>query len=152
MKIPGRPQRLKGFSYDQPGPVFHVRIGCFDKEPFFANSSVAAEAVNCLRYYAATRIVLYAFCVMPDHVHVLLSLRREGDSLSRWVADFKRFLVRRCGVRFQPGFYEHVLRKEEALHDVARYIIANPLRAGLSGPGESYPWSGTVPTDDDTSV
>ena len=40
---------------------------------------------------------------------------------------------------WQAAFHDHALRKEENLHEIARYIVANPLRAGLVSSLAEYP-------------
>lgn len=78
-----------------------------------------------------------AFVVMPDHVHWLIQLLGEA-SLSRVVQTVKsvsahqvnRYLGRK-GRFWQDGFHDHALRNEEGVVEAARYIVANPLRAGL---------------------
>ncbi len=75
---------------------------------------------------------------MPDHLHWLFSLE-NSNNLSQVVADVKRRSAYRTNeqnqrtgsVVWQPGFHDYALRKEDKIKDVARYIIANPLRAGL---------------------
>jgi len=87
-----------------------------------------------------------AFVVMPDHIHWLFYLRGE-KSLSSVVAAVKRFSSRRIhkegivddGPIWQRGFHDHALRGEEDVRDVARYIVANPLRAGLVRRVGDYP-------------
>ena len=79
-----------------------------------------------------------AFVVMPDHIHWLLSLSKD-ISLSNVVGTVKRHSARKInnliGIRGSPvwqrGFHDYALRKDEDILHVARYIIANPLRAGL---------------------
>ena len=78
-----------------------------------------------------------AFVVMPDHVHWMVQLLNE-TSLSQVLQAVKSVsghrlnsYLQRKGRFWQPGFHDHALRKEEEIKDVARYIIANPLRAGL---------------------
>lgn len=41
---------------------------------------------------------------------------------------------------WQRGFHDHALRKEEDMQEIARYVVANPLRAGLVGLLGEYPW------------
>jgi REP element-mobilizing transposase RayT len=86
-----------------------------------------------------------AWVVMPDHVHWLFQLG-EGSDLSVVMKRFKARSARRVnqhisrqGVLWQKSFYDHALRKDEDLRDVARYIVANPLRAGLVGHIGDYP-------------
>ncbi len=79
-----------------------------------------------------------AFVVMPDHLHWLLELRQE--SLSRLVGRVKSITAKRIGGRvWQDGFHDRALRKEEDLRAMARYVVANPLRAGLVERIGDYP-------------
>lgn len=71
-----------------------------------------------------------AFVVMPDHLHWLLQLQK--GSLSELVGRVKSISARRLGTRvWQDGFHDRALRDEDVLQAVERYIVANPLRAGL---------------------
>ena len=86
-----------------------------------------------------------AFVVMPDHLHWLVQLTGER-SLPVSVSTIKSFSTRsinrtvgRSGPVWQKGFYDHALRDEENLAAVARYIVANPLRAGLTPSVSNYP-------------
>jgi putative transposase len=86
-----------------------------------------------------------AFVVMPDHLHWLVQLCSSGD-LSRCIQRTKsrsaRILNTAMGTKgrfWQPGFHDHALRKEEDLVDFARYVVANPLRAGLVSSVRHYP-------------
>ena len=87
-----------------------------------------------------------AFVVMPDHFHWLFSL--EGRrSLSVSVNTVKSFSAReinrilgRRGEVWQRGFYDRAIRCEEDLEHVARYIVANPLRAGIVDSIGHYPF------------
>jgi putative transposase len=68
---------------------------------------------------------------MPDHVHWLFQLIGER-SLSAVVRGVKTFSARNIGRPiWQKSFYDRGIRKEDDLIGVARYIIANPVRAGL---------------------
>lgn len=86
-----------------------------------------------------------AWVVMPDHLHWLFQL--VGDrSLSMVMKQFKGRSARRINARlgregplWQRAFYDHALRSDEDLRGVARYIIANPLRAGLVERLGAYP-------------
>ncbi len=42
---------------------------------------------------------------------------------------------------WQRGFYDHIVRRQEALADIQRYILANPVHAGLVDDDEAYPYS-----------
>jgi putative transposase len=67
---------------------------------------------------------------MPDHVHWLFELKRS--SLSQSVKRVKSIFTSRGIERvWDYGFYDHAIRSDESLINVARYIVANPLRTGL---------------------
>ena len=78
-----------------------------------------------------------SYVVMPDHVHWLMQLTGRKN-LSITVGNVKaisakktNILLGRTGPIWQTGFHDRAIRKEEDLPAVARYIVANPIRAGL---------------------
>ena len=83
-------------------------------------------------------IDLDAFIVMPNHVHGIIILADEsarGHAIPEIVRGFKTFSARRVneragksGVRWQRGYYEHVIRNEKALDRIRAYIANNPAR------------------------
>lgn len=86
-----------------------------------------------------------AWVIMPDHVHWLFQLGENTD-LSAAIKRFKAYSARRVnghlkrqGALWQKSFYDHALRKGEDVQGVARYIVANPLRAGLVENIGDYP-------------
>ena len=108
----------------------------------FTNFHCARLMIKSLKNSRHTKTL--AFVVMPDHVHWLIQLR-DQTSLSRVLQTTKsvsahqlnRYLKRK-GRFWQDGFHDHALRKEEAVIEAARYIIANPIRAGLVSSARSY--------------
>ncbi|WP_268797384.1 REP-associated tyrosine transposase [Pseudomonas huanghezhanensis] len=85
-----------------------------------------------------------AWVVMPDHFHWLVELRR-GDlprlmrrAKSRSAHSINRVRGKTCQV-WQKGFHDRALRKEEDLKNIARCVVANPLRAGLVERLGDYP-------------
>jgi REP element-mobilizing transposase RayT len=90
---------------------------------------------------------LLAFSLMPDHLHALVLGRHEAADLIRFVQRFKQVTAfdfkRDTGLRlWQQSFYDRALRVEEDLADVAAYILANPVRAGLAAQPGQYALSG----------
>lgn len=82
---------------------------------------------------------------MPDHVHWLFQLGERAD-LPTTIKRFKACSAQRvndhlnrCGALWQKAYYDRALRREEGVKDIARYIIANPLRAGLVENIGDYP-------------
>ena len=89
-----------------------------------------------------------AYCFMPDHVHLLVEGLKEASDLRRLVKLMKQgsgaAYAMRTGERlWQEGFYDRVLREEEDAKEVARYILNNPVRAGLVTTPREYPYLGS---------
>jgi len=142
-----RSLRLPGYDYSSPRPV-HLVIGTYGKRPILTGR-LAMAMVGCLKETAERcEVVLFAFCVMPDHVHLLVS-SRGGVDLVTFVQRFKGKSTRIFwelggrGKLWQRGFYDHVLRKEEAVEDVAAYVLNNPVRKGLARDFRDYHYSGS---------
>jgi putative transposase len=123
-----------------PAQVYHITAVTFDRHPVFSDLRSARLLINALRE-AQTRgaAMTLAFVVMPDHMHWLLQLE-AGTSLSNLVGAVKAVTAHGVGRRiWQSGFHDHALRQEEDLAKLARYIVANPLRAGLVQRIGDYP-------------
>jgi putative transposase len=93
-------------------------------------------------------MALIAYCFMPDHVHLLVGGTREDSDCRAFISTAKQLAAvhssRQFGVRLWQHYgYEHVLRRHEDTLAVARYIIANPLRAGLADDMFEYPFVGS---------
>ena len=128
------------------GRAYHVTAACIDRRRVFADFQSARCVVRAMR--ECDRLgacITLAFVVMPDHLHWLFIL--EDDSLSRLVgrlktrsaADINRLADRSGQQIWQPGFHDHAARREDDVREIARYIVANPLRAGLVKSPRDYP-------------
>lgn len=93
---------------------------------------------------------MLAWVLMPDHVHWLIQLGDHGslsDVISRLKSASARGANRAMGRRgslWAPAFHDHALRAEEDLRHSARYVIANPVRAGLVKRVGDYPFWGAM--------
>lgn len=88
---------------------------------------------------------LYAYCIMPDHIHLYLRTRGVRH-LSRIIAGLKVDIVRAVGgeLRWQRGYFERIIRGSVAPEKVVQYILLNPVRAGLVARAEDYPFKGVA--------
>lgn len=116
------------------------------RRPVFRDFDVSCAAARCFenRYFLGDADML-AWVLMPDHVHWLLQLG-ERDSLARVVSRLKSAsarqanrVINRKGKLWQAGFHDHALRKDEDIRVVARYMVGNPIRAGLVERINDYP-------------
>lgn len=137
---------LRKGRYSEPGRVYLVTTVTDMRRPLFADFSLGRLLVGEIR--GADRAELcetLAFVVMPDHLHWLVRLRSEALSplvlrvKSRSAIAINRHR-REPGIRvWQKGFHDHAVRCDEDLRALARYVIANPTRAGLVRSVRHYP-------------
>jgi len=98
-----------------------------------------------------TRFKLFAFAIMPEHLHLVLALP-EGQSMGRAMQLIKgRFsaryhrLVGGSGQVWQGRYHERVLRNERELMAAIEYVHNNPVKAGLASQVEAFSWSSAHP-------
>lgn len=123
-----------------PNHAYLVTAVTASRKPVFISFAAARLAVRCFHDKDIVRhSQTLAFVVMPDHIHWLLQLTDDGN-LSEIVRLFKAkvSLILRQQI-WQRGFHDHALRDDEDLRDIARYIIANPMRSGLVKSAGEYP-------------
>lgn len=139
---------LENFEYKGHGHVYHITICTADSQPYFRNARVAKMIADELDLRSYEEIRIYCYCIMPDHLHLLMSMQeRYGKSLQNWVAAFKRYTSRVMNMMYavsplwQRNFHDHVVRREESLLKIAEYIIENPVRKGLVADWKEYPFS-----------
>ena len=138
---------LRKGRYSEPGREYLVTTVVDGREQLFDNLYLARCVVNVLRdLQFQDRVVWQAWVLMPDHFHALVAIRDMPLSavMSRMKGESARRVNRlrcRSGRLWQPGFHDRALRREDDRKAVARYLVANPLRAGLVGRiGEYAHW------------
>ena len=90
-------------------------------------------------YHAQHKWFPALLLLMPDHLHMLVSFGR-GPAITKIIAAWKRYAATKHGVVWQDGFFEHRLRAEESIEEKGRYILQNPVRAGLVCEAAEWPW------------
>lgn len=122
------------------GQAYMVTTVTRDRKPIFADFNAARQLIRTLQLEQQKQTATtLAFVVMPDHLHWLMILGGI-ESLSQVIRSVKAGSARGIGGPiWQAGFYDHALRADEDLKNLARYIIANPLRAGLAKRIGDYP-------------
>lgn len=104
--------------------------------------------VNALHYGEVTRQFyhLYAWAIMPNHVHVILQPRIELPSVMRWLKGrtgrkANRILGRTGAPFWQDESFDHWIRSDQELCELIEYVEQNPVKAGLVLAAEQWPWS-----------
>lgn len=140
--LPGRHKRLPRDRYvGEWKIVFPVNI--FDKAKVFLDDEVVSAHVEMLT--RATRsfgCVVPICCFMPDHAHILLIGTSQRSDLLAAIIKYKSisgyWMYQRRLPKWQPSFYDHILRVDEDWRNQVWYIAQNPVRAGLAGNWSEY--------------
>ncbi len=144
----GRPERLRGFTYRGFHRYF-LTFCTFQRRRRFTDVAAVGVALNqILRVAAREQFAVAAYCFMPDHLHLLVHGMSEDADVRRFIK-----LAKQCSGHafsqtqrehlWQRYGYERVLRGDEETLPVARYILENPVRAGLAECPREYPFSGS---------
>ncbi len=131
-----------------PGLPQHVVQRGVDRQAVFFSEADCARYLDTFQLYAEPRnIALHAYCLMTNHVHLLVSAREEGD-LSCCMQDLGRKFVattnrayKRTGGLWEGRFYSSYLEPNGFLLNCMRYIELNPIRANIVTSPERYRWS-----------
>jgi REP element-mobilizing transposase RayT len=122
---------------------------CLDSglgECHMRDSRIAKIVADAIQHFRGTRYEVLAWCVMPNHVHVVFSPLGE-NRLEGILHSWKSFsaltanrLLRRRGPFWQREYFDHLVRNEGSLLKIIRYVKENPQKAGL----RNWPWVGTI--------
>ena len=151
-KLPQRKQtRLESHDYSSPGTYF-ITICTANREDLFwtacrgelcSPASVPLSKTGCVvdseirkmdSIYTSVRVDKYA--VMPDHIHLILSIATDADgrtqfapTISRVIKQFKGSVTKQLGRPvWQKSFYEHCIRNQQDYDEIWQYIENNPLK------------------------
>lgn len=108
----------------------------------FREKECAGLVVGALNYFNGKRYQLHAWCIMPNHIHVLfttISGIRVPEILHSWksfTANKINRLTRSSGPIWHTEYYDHLVRDEGDFAHAYHYILSNPIKAGL----ENWPW------------
>jgi REP element-mobilizing transposase RayT len=132
---------------EYPGALFHIIVRGNNRQNIFHDDEDRQNYLKHLTFYLTEgKITLYCFCLMMNHIHLLLemgecSLSRVLQRLHTWYARYYNQKYKRLGHLFQ-GRYKAVLCDKDAyLLELVRYIHLNPVRACMTTNPREYPWS-----------
>ncbi|MCB1560292.1 MAG: transposase [Xanthomonadales bacterium] len=141
------PQLVKGRQH-QPGAFYVATTVVQNRQPLLVSNIAAKKVIEQFQQVESEGLLQsIAWVVMPDHVHWLFRLGTPslGTCMQRFKSrsarEINRRLERARGPIWQPGYYDHRLRDQGDLHAQARYILANPIRRGLSSQIGEYPYA-----------
>lgn len=128
--------------------IYHVVIRGANRQVIFEEDKDRKEYLDILcRYQEELDFDIYAYCLMSNHIHLLIRCGEEGPGaifrhISTKYAVWFNMKYQRTGFLQQGRFYSEPVEDPRYFLTALRYIHQNPLKAGLeNGVGESYPWS-----------
>ncbi|MFJ2713171.1 REP-associated tyrosine transposase [Pseudomonas sp. NPDC087346] len=138
-------RRLRAGRYAEPNRIYLLTTNTLERKPIFVDFALGRLVVHQFRRAENLGLVnSLAWVVMPDHFHWLVEL--EDCSLKTLMRETKSLITRevnlssnRTGPLWQQGYHDRALRREDDLVRMARYVVANPLRAGLVEKLGDYP-------------
>lgn len=127
--------------------AYLLTLAC-DKRRREFNDAPVAFCLDKLRAAALKhRVGVLLYCFMPDHLHLLL-YSANPTFIPGFLRDFKQVtghtFKRRTGRTLrQKSYHDHILRSDESARRAAKYVAANPVRAGVVAKPGDYPYTGS---------
>jgi len=141
------PRLKNGQIYKDESNIVHII--CHYKCDNNTLENTSNHMLNMIKIISLEKdITVYAFSIMPNHIHLLISQTAEFG-IFEFVKTFKGrlsviFRKNNLSVSFQKSFYDHVVREDEDLLIIAKYIIKNPLRGGIAECIGEHRFSGSL--------
>lgn len=120
-----------------------MTINIKNQKPILVEEGASELVFETLQFFRKQgEIALHAFVIMPDHVHLLITLR-EDVLLSDFVRRFKSYVARNLekGPLWVKGCWSKVVSDTKGLRDTSAYIHNNPVKALLAHEPQEYVWS-----------
>ena len=133
---------LKG-RFSETNRIYHITWVTLKRKPLFLELDKARTIIKSLKSaHEQGWCFSYCFVVMPDHVHWLVQLRSKTlDELIHSIKSFtgNQSILKTESQIWQRGYFDQAIRSEAMLKPFARYIVSNPIRAGLVANIRDYP-------------
>jgi REP element-mobilizing transposase RayT len=127
---------------------FDAQLARADCGPtWLAQPEVAAVVAQSMQYFDGKGYDLLSYCIMPNHVHLVVQLPLEAPPLVKTLQRLKGYtatqankLLERTGAFWQAESYDHVVRKGE-LERILSYVVENPVKAALVDDWQQWPYT-----------
>ena len=108
------------------------------EKAIWAKKTCANILFNSLLYLHNVEYVLYCFCIMPNHFHIIFrhfENARDIDKIMQSVKGYSAIKINetlnRKGALWQSESYDHIIRDEDELYRAMNYVMMNPVKANL---------------------
>ncbi|NGP89152.1 transposase [Fodinibius halophilus] len=124
------------------------------KGPFWLKKPEIAQLVcDAIEYRDNEKYLLYSYCVMPNHVHIVFKLlaneqKKDEYPVTKILGSLKKFTARkanqilnRTGQFWQHESFDRVIRNSSELENTIKYVLLNPVKAELTDEWQNWPYS-----------
>ncbi len=127
----------------QNGGCYFLTLVCKDRQPLFAHDQNVRLLKTAMRHVKVRHtFTIDAVCVLPDHLHLMLSLPENDADFSGRIRLIKHYVSIHLGSSpWQSRFWEHLIRDEQDWHRHLDYIHYNPVKHGLVSAPADWRWS-----------
>lgn len=132
------------------GANYHVTARGNNKNKIFRDKSdflhYLTLLVEALKYYEYDEYKIICYCLMSNHVHILIKTeeRAPGQFIGRVHSKYARYYNKKydyIGHLFQNRYYSEIIKNDSQMLETSRYIHLNPVRASMVSKAEEYIWS-----------
>jgi len=130
-------------------------LDCANAGPTWLDKEEVANVVSqSIHYLHGRKYDLIAYCIMPNHVHVAFTplpleershsyhtLASIMQSLKGYTARETNRILGRKGRFWQDESYDHIVRDEQELERIVKYVLNNPVKAGLVDTPDQWRWN-----------
>ncbi len=145
-----RARLQSGASYPPVGRSLQKRIEAYSDagygQCYLGNDEIARIVSDILLRYHGRRYSLIEWCIVPNHVHLLLEVK-AGCPLHQTISLIKGLSAKRANAKLErkgrfwsPDYFDRAIRDNGHLQLVRAYIRANPVKAGLVKSEQEWPW------------
>jgi putative transposase len=134
--------------FEAPDVLYHVGSRGVEKRPIFDCASSDREHFLGLLTKVVRKLEwrVHAYCLMGNHFHLVLdtphaNLSRGMQYLKGQYAQWFNAVVGREGALFERRFWRRIALSEAYVLELSRYVVLNPVRAGLVRSPDEWPWS-----------
>ncbi len=149
-----RPPRFPDFDYIGFNRYF-LTVCVTGRTPVFRSINLGrCVTAQLLPMAASFGFEIVAYCVMPDHLHMLAAGECDQSQLKPFMHRWKQATgywwkhdLHHRNHLWQEGYHDRILRDRDPTEGVIRYIVENPVRAGLVDDSREYPLLGATRYD-----
>ena len=127
---------------------YHIINRGNQKQNIFQEEPDFEKYLEILRHYKKKyNFKLYAYCLMPNHIHLVIDIRKTSDlakimqGLTQTYTVWFNNKYNKVGRLWQGRFKSMLIQKDKYLIDCLQYIELNPVRADITSSPADYSWS-----------